>query len=104
MAVRLPPDLKSKISAWASRRDDKPSLSEAIRRLLERALAGTNAQRQRSKGSRRKATEMAGREIDRLLGDQSATGEERASRKRSLLSGPKEFRDMRRKFRDMRRK
>jgi Arc/MetJ-type ribon-helix-helix transcriptional regulator len=96
MAVRLPPELKSKVGAWANRREDKPSLSEAIRRLLEKALAGTTAPRQRSKGSRRKATDMAAREIDRL-GDQSATGEERASRKRRLLSGPKEFRDMRRK-------
>jgi Arc/MetJ-type ribon-helix-helix transcriptional regulator len=96
MAVRLPPELKSKVGAWANRREDKPSLSEAIRRLLEKALAGTTAPRQRSKGSRRKAIDMAAREIDRL-GDQSATGEERASRKRRLLSGPKEFRDMRRK-------
>jgi hypothetical protein len=96
VAVRLPPELKSKIGAWANRQDDKPSLSGAIRQLLEKALAGTIAPRQRSKGSRRKATDMAGREIDRL-GDQSATGEERASRKRRLLSGPKEFRDMRRK-------
>ena len=96
MAVRLPSKLKSKIGAWANRQDDKPSLSGAIRQLLEKALAGTIAPRQRSKGSRRKATDMAAHEIDRL-GDQSATGEERASRKRRLLSGPKEFRDMRRK-------
>jgi hypothetical protein len=95
-AVRLPPELKSKVGAWANRQKDKLSLSEAIRRLLEKALAGTIAPRQRSKGSRRKATDMAARQIDRL-GDQSATGEERASRKRRLLSGPKEFRDMRRK-------
>jgi hypothetical protein len=39
---------------------------------------------------------MAGQEIDRL-GDQAATGEQRASRKRRLIRGPKEFRDMRRK-------
>jgi len=96
MAIRLPSELKSRVGAWATRREDKPSLSEAIRRLLEKALTGTIAPRQRSKGSRRKATDMAAREIDRL-GDQSATGEERASRKRRLLSGPKEFRDMRRK-------
>jgi hypothetical protein len=57
--------------------------------------AGTIAPSQRSKRAR-KATNMAAHEIDRL-GDQSATGEERASRKRRLLSGPKEFRDMRRK-------
>jgi Arc/MetJ-type ribon-helix-helix transcriptional regulator len=95
MAVRLPPELKSNVGAWANRQKDKPSLSEAIRRLLEKALAGTIAPRQRSQGAR-KATDMAAREIDRL-GDRSATGEERASRKRRLLSGPKEFRDMRRK-------
>jgi Arc/MetJ-type ribon-helix-helix transcriptional regulator len=95
-AVRLPPELKSKVGAWANRQKDQPSLSEAIRRLLEKTLAGTIAPRQRSKRSRRKATDMAAREIDRL-GDQSVTGEERASRKRRLLSGPKEFRDMRRK-------
>ncbi len=41
-----------------------------------------------------KAAELAAREIDRI-GDPSASGEERASRKRRLLHGPKEFRDIR---------
>ena len=94
--VRLPAQLKSRVGAWANRQKDKPSLSKAIRRLLEKALAGPIAPRQRSKRSQRKAAEMAAHEIDQL-GDQSATGEERASRKRRLLSGPKEFRDMRQK-------
>lgn len=40
------------------------------------------------------AREMAGQEIDRLI-DPSATDEERQSRKRRLLRGPKEFRDIR---------
>jgi Arc/MetJ-type ribon-helix-helix transcriptional regulator len=97
MAVRLPPKLKSKVGAWANHQGDKPSLSEAIRRLLEKALAGTSTPRQPSKGAARKATEMAAREIDPVLVDQPATGEKRASRKRRLLSGPKEFRDIRRK-------
>ena len=90
--VRLPPELKSKIGAWANRQDDRPALPAAIRRLLEKALASTSATRRLSKGAARKATEMAAREIDRVLGDQPATGEERASRKRRLLAGPKEFR------------
>jgi hypothetical protein len=64
-AVRLPPELKSKVGAWANRRKDKPSLSKAIRQLLEKALGGTVAPRQRSQGAR-KATDMAAREIDRL--------------------------------------
>jgi hypothetical protein len=37
---------------------------------------------------------MAGQEIDRL-GDPSATDEERQLRKRRLIKGPKEFRDIR---------
>jgi hypothetical protein len=46
------------------------------------------------KRSQRKAAEMAGREIDRL-GDQTATREERAQRKRRLIKGPREFRNVR---------
>jgi len=41
-----------------------------------------------------KAREMASQEIDRLS-DTSATDEERQSRKRRLVKGPKEFRDIR---------
>ena len=41
-----------------------------------------------------KAAEMAGHQIDRL-GDRSATDDQRESRKRRLLKGPKEFRDFR---------
>jgi hypothetical protein len=46
------------------------------------------------KRSQRKAAEMAGREIDRLA-DQSATNEEQVRRKRRLIKGPREFRNMR---------
>ena len=41
-----------------------------------------------------KASEMAGEEIDRL-GDPLATDEERQLRKRRLIKGPQEFRDIR---------
>ena len=41
-----------------------------------------------------KASEMAGKEIDRL-GDPSATDEERQLRKQRLIKGPQEFRDIR---------
>jgi len=46
------------------------------------------------KRSQRKAAEMADREID-PLGDQAVTNEERARRKRRLIKGPREFRDIR---------
>jgi hypothetical protein len=41
-----------------------------------------------------KASEMAAQEIDRLI-DPSAPDEEQQRRKRRLLKGPKEFRDVR---------
>ena len=41
-----------------------------------------------------KAAEMAGAQIDRLA-DRSATHDEQTTRKRRLLKGPKEFRNMR---------
>jgi len=41
-----------------------------------------------------KASQMAGEEIDRL-GDPWATEEERQLRKRRLIDGPQEFRDIR---------
>jgi hypothetical protein len=49
---------------------------------------------QRSPKAASKASDMAGQQIDKL-GDASATVEERQSRKRRLLKGPKEFRDIR---------
>ncbi len=39
LALRLPPALRSAVESWARQQDDKPSRSEAIRRLLEFALA-----------------------------------------------------------------
>jgi Arc/MetJ-type ribon-helix-helix transcriptional regulator len=39
LAVRLPLALRAAIESWAKQQDDKPSRSEAIRRLIELALA-----------------------------------------------------------------
>jgi hypothetical protein len=36
--IRLPPDLRTAIDARAGKQDDKPSRSEAIRRLIELGL------------------------------------------------------------------
>jgi glutaredoxin len=48
-----------------------------------------------------KAREMAGQALDRLI-DPSASDEEQHTRKRRLLKGPKEFRDIRDKGADKR--
>jgi hypothetical protein len=39
IGLRAPPDLRKKIEEWAAQQDDTPSMSEAIRRLVEQALA-----------------------------------------------------------------
>jgi formate dehydrogenase maturation protein FdhE len=59
-------------------------------------VATLHAPRVQQTGAKRaaKAREMASQAVDRLS-DSSATDEERQSRKRRLLKGPKEFRDIR---------
>jgi hypothetical protein len=92
--VRLQPSLLSGLDSWIAEQAGSPTRPEAVRRLLERALgAEPSAPRARSKGAP-KAAEMASHEINKL-GDKSATDEERATRKRRLISGPKEFRGIR---------
>ena len=89
----LQPRYLSGLAAGLQIRPDRRA-SEAVRRLLERALvAEPSAPRARSKGAP-KAAGMASHEINKL-GDKSATDEERATRKRRLISGPKEFRGIR---------
>ncbi len=38
-ALRLPPAMRANIENWAKQQSDNPSRSEAIRRLIELALA-----------------------------------------------------------------
>ncbi len=65
---------------------DKPSLSEAIGRLVELGLA-LHADPDRQK---QRARKMAADAIDGME-DTNTTAEGRAIRKRDLLDGPKEF-------------
>ena len=92
VGTRMAPSLIGKIDRWAERNDT--SRSEAIRRLVEAALASSQPQKQTSKKSAARASSMAAREIEGVE-DQSTTYEVRARRKRRLLKGPSEFRDMR---------
>jgi hypothetical protein len=95
LEMRLGRSFLKTVDEWRRKQKDLPSRAVAIRRLVERALANRpRARQQLSKGAKRKAAKMAGREIDRL-GDQTATREERARRKRQLIKGPLEFRDIR---------
>lgn len=94
LAVRCSEPFLTKLDEWRRAQQDAPTRATALRRLAEHALAGTST-RERSRGSKHKAAKMAGQAID-YLGDQAATGEERAQRKRRLIKGPREFRDLRR--------
>src|ERR1700722_4661456 len=73
--LRLHPPLLTDLDAWIAAQGNSPSRPEAIRRLLEAALAGPAASSQRGKGSARLAANLAAREIDQLV-DKAATGKE----------------------------
>src|SRR5690349_14179018 len=97
--VRISDDLMASIQAWA--KPDHLSRSAAIRALVELGLAAkreatppSTAVRHARRGKADHASSMAGSAIDKLS-DQSATTEEQAKRKRRLVRGPSEFRDIR---------
>jgi hypothetical protein len=70
------------------------NMSKWLRRLVALGLAASPPPKPRSPKARSKALALAGEQIDKLI-DPSAPAEERRERKRRLLKGPKEFRDMR---------
>jgi hypothetical protein len=95
VAIRLSNGTAGEIDAWAEQR--QMTRSDAIRRWIENGLDEEWMPRKVGRTSAKsaaRASRLAGKEIDRQA-DQSASVEERASRKRRLLKGPKEFRDMR---------
>jgi hypothetical protein len=51
LTVRLPPGTRSAIETWAKQQKDRPSRSEAIRRLIEIALPN-KSKRQSSRGEK----------------------------------------------------
>jgi hypothetical protein len=87
-------DTIKSIEKWRARQKPIPNASEAIRRLVEMALATAGPAPKRSKKAAAKAAGMAGKMIDQLA-DKSASPEEQAKRKRRLMKGPPEFREMR---------
>jgi Arc/MetJ-type ribon-helix-helix transcriptional regulator len=51
LTIRLPLALRSEIQTWAKQQKDRPSRSEAIRRLIESAL-DAKAKRRSSRGEK----------------------------------------------------
>lgn len=95
--VKLSRRVLRQIDRWR-RENGAKTRSEAIVRLVEQAL-GTDPGRRVTRKFAATASELAGREIDRLA-DRSATGEEQAKRKRRLIKGPRELRTTRRDLRN----
>lgn len=93
MAIRFPNELRAAVVKWAERQPGTPTLSHAVRRLVELGLTvktpgkGNSAQKARAK-------ELAGGAIDKMT-DAKAAPDDQASRKRRLLKGPEEFRELR---------
>jgi hypothetical protein len=91
-AIRLSPQIRASVDAWAAKQEDSPPRSEAIRRMIEMALGATRPAEQPS--PKANAADMAAEQIDKLA-DKSMPDAEWHSRKRRLIKGPREFRDMR---------
>jgi hypothetical protein len=92
--LSLAPDLLARVDQFLAAQKDSPSRPEAVRRLVELGLAAMQPMRRRSPKATSKALDLASKQIDKLS-DPSATDEERQQRKRRLIKGPKEFREIR---------
>jgi hypothetical protein len=93
MGFRADPVIRASIVRWAEKQPDVPTLSEAIRRLVELGLEVKTTTRPVSKSGRRlRAKELATKAIEKII-DPSAPAEERAQRRRRLTKGPTEFRE-----------
>ena len=92
--VRLHRKQLTALDSWIGSQSDKPSRPEAIRRLVEQALAVPASRRDAAAHSAgvAQAEKMAGEQIDRALKDIDQPDEIKAQRKRRLTKGPAEFR------------
>ena len=97
MGFRASPVMRASVVRWAENQPDTPTLSEAIRRLVELGLTvetkTSPSQRLRSARADR-AKELAAKTIEKII-DPAAAPEELIERKRRLTKGPAEFRDAR---------
>ena len=92
MGLRMSPNLKGAVVKWAENQPDKPTLSEATRRLVEIGLTVKAKSKQAPVDRASRARELAAKAIEKM-GDPLATQEERVQRRRRLTRGPQEFRE-----------
>jgi hypothetical protein len=92
MGFRADPAIRAAIVRWAENQPDMPSLSEAIRRLVELGLT-VKTKSAPSERQRAALADLASKAIDSLT--VGTADSEKASRKRRLIKGPEEFREVR---------
>jgi hypothetical protein len=93
----LPEAVLASVEHWAMSQKDQPPRSQAIRRLVELGLtvkAKAAKGRAITESQKVRASEMAGKTIDKMA-DTTAAPDDQATRKRGLLKGPEEFRAVR---------
>lgn len=93
MGFRASPVMRASVVKWAENQPDKPTLSESIRRLVELGLT-VKTKSAPSERQRAALADLASKAIDSLTVG-TAESDVKASRKRRLLKGPEEFRDVR---------
>jgi hypothetical protein len=95
IVVRVQPPLMEALDGWIAKQAQPfPSRPEAMRRLVELALTIRPKRPTRACLARAaRAKQLAAKAIDSLT--VGAAAEEKAARKRRLIKGPEEFRDVR---------
>jgi hypothetical protein len=99
MGFRADPEIRASIVRWAENQPDTPTLSEAIRRLVEIGLSKPKPPKRpkvlsTGKESAARAWELATMTLDKHS-DPTASEEERKVRKRKLVDGPSIIRNAR---------
>lgn len=92
--TRLQPDQLAALDAWIAKQREPVTRPEAIRRLVELGLKAKPTLPLHIKKAAARAAKIAEQHIDPLI-EPSTPPEERHSRKRKLIKGPAEFRDIR---------
>jgi hypothetical protein len=94
MGFRADPATRAAIVKWAESQPDMPTLSEAIRRLVQLGLT-MRTKSAPSERQRAALADLASKAIDSLTVGTADSDEKKASRKRRLIKGPEEFREVR---------
>jgi hypothetical protein len=95
MGFRVDPATRAAVVRWAENQPDMPTLSEAIRRLVEIALKSEVPPKPIAKPGRRTRAKGLARDAIEKMADPAASPEERTQRRRRLTKGPAEFREAR---------